>query len=1140
MEKIGINVQKKVFLKLISEYKEVIRENKMIDEKYKWELVDKYKGRPNTDVDDWSKEIIEIDYSNLIYPFAIGVLKEISKAFPNETKNMFISLFNEKQALKERISNFSLESTKLFKRIKEDMKGFQDERAVATYLTFQNPNKYTFYKNSFYQKICDLLGVKTVGAGEKYVHYLELVNLFIDEYISKDIELIELVKSYIPDYYNGENHLILAQDILYSVLDKEIAPNYWIFQGNPNVYNIVEAINDKALKNWSIKAHKNAIKKGDKFILWITGNEAGCYALGEVISEVYRSKETDEELKYYSEEVEDKESDRVDIKITHNLTNRPIYKHELEILPEFDIFNGGNQGTNFSATKEQYLKLEDIANEDNQNVDFMKKLSKFNDNDVKAYIEFLREIIEHFDLKYGDPRLVFSVYGGRLNLTVGHRYSWNLYRNNKEGSFGVISAEAIDENSSSFRGKAPLPFYNYINTAEFTEIEKESIFKAIENELKRVSKSAFRSKSQDDFERYVFKKNDINKKKYILSNITWNSNDWKKPSNDKSNHKWVQIEGNIPHESWNFDFDNSRNTEDKIYGYNQWTKPPTVTGSNNLIIFYSDGKIVGFYGKVEILKESVPVSENEDYNLIAEKDLSLVLENKIEDIKTKGYLENKQKMGMIGFTYLKSEDNIIRILNEAKLLNPNQSKKINAIIAWINNEDTILLETEEKEKNLNKILYGPPGTGKTYSLQKDYFEKFIIRQNTKTKEVFIAELVQGLSWWEVAAIELYDIDSIKVPDLMNTELIKVKSKYSNNSKPGNTVWYYLQQHTALSSTTVNMKDRKEPFIFSKAENSKWSINKSDFEESCPDLVEKYHQIKDFKPITESKENFKFVTFHQSFTYEDFIEGIKPVISDSTEGSEVTYEIADGVFKKLAIEAKQNPNANYAIFIDEINRGNISQIFGELITLIEDDKRLGEENELKVVLPYSKTEFGVPSNLYIIGTMNTADRSVEALDTALRRRFSFIEVTPKPELIKEVGVLKDKDGYLEGVNIVDLLVVINKRIEKLVDRDHMIGHSYFLKVLTLKDLKVVFQNKVIPLLQEYFFGDYGKIGLVIGKAFFEDINQDDDDNFFADFDYDASSLLEKVSYHIKNVIEMSDDDFIIALNALLGKENIENE
>jgi 5-methylcytosine-specific restriction protein B len=138
------------------------------------------------------------------------------------------------------------------------------------------------------------------------------------------------------------------------------------------------------------------------------------------------------------------------------------------------------------------------------------------------------------------------------------------------------------------------------------------------------------------------------------------------------------------------------------------------------------------------------------------------------------------------------------------------------------------------------------------------------------------------------------------------------------------------------------------------------------------------------------------------------------------------------------------------------------------------------------------------------------------------------------------VLKEKGGLLKGIDIVNLLETINKRIEKLVDRDHMIGHSYFLKVSTLEDLKIVFQNKVIPLLQEYFFGDYGKIGLIIGKVFFEEINNDTNENFFADFDYDASSLLEKPTYHLKNVVEMSDASFIDALNLLLGKEGIENE
>src|SRR5690554_714463 len=176
------------------------------------------------------------------------------------------------------------------------------------------------------------------------------------------------------------------------------------------------------------------------------------------------------------------------------------------------------------------------------------------------------------------------------------------------------------------------------------------------------------------------------------------------------------------------------------------------------------------------------------------------------------------------------------------------------------------------------------------------------------------------------------------------------------------------------------------------------------------------------------------------------------------------------------------NDNYVIIIDEINRGNVSQIFGELITLIEEDKRSGKDEALEVTLPYSKDKFSVPPNLYIIGTMNTADRSVEALDTALRRRFSFKEMMPNPELLSE-----ERDNgktEIEGINLEQLLKTINERIEVLVDRDHTIGHSYFLNVQSEEDLKDVFKDKVIPLLQEYFFGDYSKMEMVIGSYFFK--------------------------------------------------------
>jgi 5-methylcytosine-specific restriction endonuclease McrBC GTP-binding regulatory subunit McrB len=211
---------------------------------------------------------------------------------------------------------------------------------------------------------------------------------------------------------------------------------------------------------------------------------------------------------------------------------------------------------------------------------------------------------------------------------------------------------------------------------------------------------------------------------------------------------------------------------------------------------------------------------------------------------------------------------------------------------------------------------------------------------------------------------------------------------------------------------------------------------------------------------------------------------------------------------------KNPK-NFVLIVDEINRGNVSSVFGELITLIEKDKRAGADEELSVTLPYSKETFSVPQNVYIIGTMNTADRSIEALDTALRRRFSFREMPPKPELIKIVGSLKSTNGKLGDIDVVKILETINNRIEKLIDKDHKIGHSYFLNISSKQDLKDTFRDKVIPLLEEYFFGDFGKISLVLGSSF---ISKESTDGvkFATSNDYDSSianDLIERSTYEI---------------------------
>lgn len=221
---------------------------------------------------------------------------------------------------------------------------------------------------------------------------------------------------------------------------------------------------------------------------------------------------------------------------------------------------------------------------------------------------------------------------------------------------------------------------------------------------------------------------------------------------------------------------------------------------------------------------------------------------------------------------------------------------------------------------------------------------------------------------------------------------------------------------------------------------------------------------------------RFVTFHQSFSYEDFIEGLR---ADHDEKGALRYKVVPGVFKSFCDEARAAPSdssgrrPNYVLIIDEINRGNLSRVFGELITLIEPDKREGMPEQLSAVLPYSKERFSVPANLHIIATMNTADRSLASMDTALRRRFEFTEIEPSPEELDGIEV--------DGLEIAELLRCMNLRIELLLDREHRIGHSYFLPLLadpSISALARIFARKVLPLLTEYFFDDWERISWVL--------------------------------------------------------------
>ena len=303
------------------------------------------------------------------------------------------------------------------------------------------------------------------------------------------------------------------------------------------------------------------------------------------------------------------------------------------------------------------------------------------------------------------------------------------------------------------------------------------------------------------------------------------------------------------------------------------------------------------------------------------------------------------------------------------------------------------------------------------------------------------------------------------------------------------------------------------------------------------IMEIYHEL-------EQEGRIGFTTFHQSYGYEDFIEGIRPVLdkekTDAQNQSEeqkseksgnLEYTMEPGVFKAFCEKAEKSKKP-YVFIIDEINRGNISRIFGELITLIEESKRKGEADERSVILPYSGLPFSVPSNVYIIGTMNTADRSIALLDTALRRRFSFVEMMPDTEVLKDIKIevpempdTVDKKAGKNTIDIQKLLEIINQRIEVLYDREHTIGHAYFCglkKTATLDGLKNVFKKSVLPLLQEYFFDDYEKIAMVLGdnqksnsnyKFIVEDNEKDIRALFGKDLETEVIDMLQRKRYMI---------------------------
>jgi predicted RNA-binding protein with PUA-like domain len=912
------------FKDLIDRYKLYLEEFGLEKERYKWEAIRHFQQTFDIDAEDFTKNFKDAvsKAHNLVYQNSIGFIRKSAEYFPEDVREMFRVLYNDEVSLENRFEHFIEAAEKLLPKVVEKygkkLNHQQDERTISYYLTMRFPDKYPLYKNETYKYLLSIMGdLDSKSAGEKYFHYLDITRELVPV-VESDSELTKMVESLLTgDCYQGELKWVILQDILWVNMRFINQANYWLFQGNPDVFDLEQALQDNALSTWKINAHKSRITPGDKVILWASGSDGGCYALAEVVSEVYEDSVHEDEIQYYKNGYEEDNYDQVQLQITHNLAKQPITLSQIKSDPRLEDLKIGNQGTNFSATEKEYEALLEIAEKGGEDPRWTRLQSTVetigSETAVRKFFKSLAYLIDELDLEFGLPNVYCGAVDYYLHVTIGGKYL--VYVQRKKGQLEIayhISRDQLQE----FQAKYP----NLKYSDGYKDPQSDTVFVKFDPEEITI--------------------NDV-------LDATVEAGEGLKNKYTKSNYRKLFPEVNNP-----------------------W---------------------------------------------------------------------------------------IFIVANDDELLE-----------RLLNGERPEFTSTDMKENKLqyplNTIFYGPPGTGKTYTTIKraaEIVEGRIIDDYDEAKGIFnrhLGDEIEFITFHQNYSYEDF-IQGLR-PDTENSKELTFERSDGVFKKLADRAlknWKASEKpQTKKESFEKVFNEFIEPLVEGEVEEIEVKMRRVSFYITA--VTEKSIEFR--KASGGTAHTLSINTLKKMYEAESVME----IQGLSSYYSPLLDELLDR--GKSPGETELSERKNYVLIIDEINRANISRVFGELITLIEPDKRHGREFHIPAKLP-SGESFSVPENLYIIGTMNTADKSIALLDIALRRRFDFEAMYPKYEI----------DG--EIVHHKEVLEKINERIIKLKGHDFQIGHSYFMK--NHMTLEQRMNRKVIPLLLEYFMNDEDEVRGILEHA-----------------------------------------------------------